>query len=88
MRGIIAHNRGFVDERYLRSVKNTKFNVGDCRKLDVENLFDGLKLLNEVVFETDSSARRKFGLATVEVRPRRKAKTKKPEKETRGTAAD
>jgi hypothetical protein len=85
-RNIIAHNRGFVDERYLRSVKNTKFNVGDCRKLDVENLFDGLKLLNEVVFETDSNARRKFGLATVTVRPRRKAKTEKPEKETRGTA--
>lgn len=78
-RNIIAHNRGFVDERYLRSVRNAKFNVGDCRKLDVDDLFHGMKLLNEVVFETDSKARRKFGLASVEVRPRKKAK--KPAKE-------
>ncbi|MEH2534395.1 hypothetical protein V1277_006310 [Bradyrhizobium sp. AZCC 1588] len=79
-RNIIAHNRGFVDERYLRSVRNAKFNVGDCRKLEVDDLFNGLKLLNEVVFETDSKARRKFGLASVEVRPRKKAKSKKPAK--------
>src|SRR6185312_17359653 len=71
-RNIIAHNRGFVDERYLRSVKNAKFKVGDCRKIEVDDLFNGLKLLNEVVFETDSKARRKFGLASVEVRPRKK----------------
>jgi hypothetical protein len=79
-RNIIAHNRGFVDERYLRSVNNSKFKVGDCRKLEVDELFRGLKLLNEVVFETDSAAQRKFGLTAVEVRPRRKPA--KPAEET------
>jgi hypothetical protein len=82
-RNIIARNRGFVDERYLRSVKNAKFNVGDCRKLDVDDLFDGMKLLDGVVFKTDSTARRKFGLATVVMRSPKNAKAKKTTKATR-----
>ncbi|MCK1626319.1 hypothetical protein IVA98_24810 [Bradyrhizobium sp. 160] len=76
-RNVIAHNRGFVDERYLRAVKNAKFKVGECRKIEVEELFNALKLLNGVVFATDSAARIKFKLATVEIRPRKKPGRKK-----------
>lgn len=81
-RNIIAHNRCFVDERYLRSVKNSNFNVGDCRKLEVDDLFDGIELLDGVVFQTDSMARRKFGLTTVAIRSAGNAKSKKAKEVT------
>lgn len=57
-RNIIAHNRGHVDERYLRSVKNPMFSLGSCRKLAADDFFLGFTLLNEVVFKTDSAAQK------------------------------
>ena len=65
----------------MRSDKNAKFKVAECRKIEVDELFSALKLLNGVVFGTDGSTRRKFKLATVEIRPRNKPERRK-KKET------
>jgi hypothetical protein len=66
-RNIIAHNRGLVDERYIRAVRTSSFKIGNSRILDADDLFRAHALLNEVVFETDKAARNKFGLQAVEI---------------------
>jgi hypothetical protein len=66
-RNIIAHNRGFIDERYTRAVGAPKSRIGTHRLLSVDYFFDAYSLLSDVVFKTDTAARSKFGLLTVKI---------------------
>jgi hypothetical protein len=66
-RNIIAHNRGFIDERYARTVGIPKSQVGTQRLLSVDYFFSSFSLLNDVVFKTDAAASSKFGLPTVNI---------------------
>ena len=63
-RGIIAHNRGIVDERYVRIVGSPRFALGAHRALEMDDLFDALGILHRVVFETDEAAIQTFGLSS------------------------
>jgi len=62
-RNAIAHNRGFVDDRYVRVVGTSRFAIGARRVLEVDDLFDALALLHRVVGDTDEVAIQKFGLS-------------------------
>ena len=66
-RNTIAHNRGVVDQKYVRSVKAPRFRLGDVRKFDNETLLGSMSLLNGVVDATDRAIVSSFGLETVEV---------------------
>ena len=63
-RNVIAHNRGIVDERYVRIVGSPRFALGAHRALEVDDLFDALGILHRVVFETDEAAIQTFGLSS------------------------
>jgi hypothetical protein len=56
-RNIIAHNRGFIDERYVRAVAIPKSQVGSQRLLKVDYFFSAHWLLSDIVFKTDAAAR-------------------------------
>lgn len=66
-RNVIAHNRGFIDEHYMRTVVSPRFQIGAARALEPADLFGALALLNRVVFATDEAALQKFGLNSVEI---------------------
>ncbi|MBD8006831.1 hypothetical protein [Bacillus norwichensis] len=66
IRNLIIHNRGYVDERYVKTIRNTKFKNGMKRNLSVDNLYDAIKDLNSVVYHTDEKAHEKFQLETME----------------------
>lgn len=68
-RNVIAHNRGVVDERYLRTVQNPRFGLGEVRKLEVDDLLSALALLHRIVAETDQCAAEKFRLPTGRLKP-------------------
>jgi hypothetical protein len=63
-RNIIVHNRGRVDERYLRTVPTSTCKIGELRELEVDDLFNGLSILNNIVSATDQEIAQKFNLAT------------------------
>lgn len=67
IRNIIIHNRGFVDERYVQSIKNTPFKNGMKRNLSVNNLYDAIKDFSSIVQHTDEKSYNKFQLETVEL---------------------
>jgi hypothetical protein len=66
-RNIIVHNRGLVDEKYLRSLNTSTFKVGDLRELDVDDMFETLETLNTIVSATDQKIVQKFSLITHEM---------------------
>jgi hypothetical protein len=66
-RNVITHNRGIVDQKYVRSVKAPNFKLGDVRKFDNSTLLASISLLNKVVDATDKAIVTNFGLETVEV---------------------
>jgi len=68
-RNVIAHNRGLVDDKYVRAIRMSRFNSGEVRRLDVDDLFGALALLHRVVGETDRLAVEKFQLSTVPMNP-------------------
>ncbi len=74
-RNVIAHNRGLVDEKYMRAAPKVRFNLGEVRELKVDDLFDALALLHRVVAETDRLAAEKFQLSTVPLNPETKTAT-------------
>lgn len=63
-RNVIVHNRGRVDEKYLRTVPTSAYKVGELREIDVDDLFSTLSILNSIVSETDQEIAQKFNLAT------------------------
>jgi hypothetical protein len=64
-RNAITHNRGVVDEKYIRTVPSSSFSLGVTRNLQVDDLFSALATLHRVVAETDRLAAEKFQLPTV-----------------------
>ena len=58
-RNIIAHNRGFIDERYARTVGIPKSQVGTQRLLSVDYFFSAFWLLSDVVFKTRRCGKQK-----------------------------
>jgi hypothetical protein len=57
-RNIIAHNRGIVDERYIRSVRHPSFPLGARRDLSVNYSYEAKNLLDKIVYNTDKSAQK------------------------------
>ncbi|HWA14382.1 MAG TPA: hypothetical protein VHA15_14920 [Burkholderiales bacterium] len=70
-RNLISHNRGIVDERFLRAVPNSKFKVGEVRELTVNDYEHCLDLLSNTVRATDDASARKFKLRRTRVSPRK-----------------
>lgn len=68
-RNVIAHNRGCVDERYLKAVPHTSFVAGAVRAMEVDDLFEAMHLLHTVVGSTDEAAAQKFGLLRAAILP-------------------
>jgi hypothetical protein len=75
-RNIIAHNRGIVDERYIRSVRHPSFPLGARRDLSVDYFYEAKNLLDKIVYNTDKSAQKKFALPKVQIK--RGAETPEP----------
>lgn len=71
-RNLIAHSRCVVDEKYVRSVRNTPFKAGELRKLEVDDLFGLLVLFDRVVIATDKTAAKKFKLRRKPLAPKKK----------------
>lgn len=63
-RNIIVHSRGRIDERYLRTVPASTYKIGELRKLEVDDLFTALSILNTIVSAIDQEIARKFNLET------------------------
>lgn len=63
-RNIIVHNRGRIDERYLRTVPASTYKSGELRELEVDDLFKALSILNTIVSATDQEIAKKFILET------------------------
>ena len=66
-RNAIAHNGGVIDHKYLATVKNPRFKIGEIRVLEVDDLLGTTSLLGEVVGATDSLAVSSFGLETIDL---------------------
>lgn len=67
IRNIIVHNRCIVDEKYVKAAEKSKFNVGDLREIEVDELFNMINIFTTLVKETDNSSIEKFGLARIEI---------------------
>ena len=63
-RNIITHNRGRVDEKYLRTMPTSNYKIGELRVLQVDDLFSTLSVLDEIVSSTDLEIAQKFNLTT------------------------
>lgn len=61
-RNIIVHNRGRVDEKYLRTAPTSAYRLGDLRRLEVDDLFNAIAILNMAVSATDQAIAQKFNL--------------------------
>jgi hypothetical protein len=64
MRNIIVHNRGRIDEKYIRSIPATSYKLGQICDLKVDDLFKAFNLLDVVVSATDQAITKKFGPKT------------------------
>ncbi len=64
-RNVITHSRGVIDEKYVRAVKNSRYNVGEVRRLDTDELIDCVTLLNRTVNQTDNAVATKYDLDQV-----------------------
>jgi hypothetical protein len=84
-RNLITHNRGIVDQKYLRLVSSPRFGVGQARRLEVDDLFGTLELLNEAVGATDHAVVAKFRLPKVPIRRRDHDATKAKAEAPKGT---
>jgi hypothetical protein len=69
IRNLIAHNRGVVNETFLRRLPRSDARDGDLVALEVDRVMSELKFLTERVFDIDQRAVSKFGLPTVRPAP-------------------
>ena len=69
IRNIIVHNRGIIDKKYLRTHRDSKFEFGKLREIDVDELFESDNILHKVVSDTDIAIQGKFNLPTVTISP-------------------
>ena len=63
-RNTIVHNRGRIDDKYLRTVRNSKFRKGDKRKIETDDYFGAEQMLHSIVRTTDEAAVAKYTLET------------------------
>lgn len=68
LRNIVVHNRGCIDERYADAVPSRRAEIGKKRGISVDDLFQGMDILNRVAVYTDSALSGKFSLTQVDVR--------------------
>lgn len=61
-RNSIVHNRGLIDDKYLRTVRNSKFRTGEKREIEVNDFYRAVQILNGVVLATDQGVASKYGL--------------------------
>lgn len=61
-RNCIVHNRGLIDDKYLRTVKNPKFRKGEKREIEISGFEETVQILNRVVLATDQGVASKYGL--------------------------
>jgi hypothetical protein len=61
-RNTIIHNRGRIDDKYLRTVKNSKTRKGEKREIAVGEYFEAEEMLGSIVIATDHAAAAKYGL--------------------------
>lgn len=61
-RNVIVHNRAIIGEKYIRNVANPRFQIGEIRKLDVDDLFIVTKEIVSFVNTSDETIATKFGL--------------------------
>lgn len=62
IRNIIAHNRGVVDKKFIRSIPTGVYPLGTRRNISVDELFEAVALLDQVVALTDAAIQQKFDL--------------------------
>jgi hypothetical protein len=67
-RNAIVHNRGCIDDKYLRTVRDSKFKKGEKRKILVDDFFHAMSFLSQIVVDTDRAAVSKYGLETSPVK--------------------
>jgi hypothetical protein len=61
-RNSIVHNRGLIDDKYLRTVKNSKCTNGAKREIEVKEFDRAVQILSRVVLATDQGVASKYGL--------------------------
>jgi hypothetical protein len=66
-RNTIVHNRGH--EKYLRTVKNSKFRRGEKRKITVDDYLEAEQIFERIVIATDQEAVVKYGLESSPLSP-------------------
>ncbi len=65
IRNLIAHNRGVVNQTFLRRLPGSAAKEGDLVALEVDRVMSELKFLTERVFDIDQRVASKFALPTV-----------------------
>jgi hypothetical protein len=61
-RNCIVHNRGLIDDKYLRTVETPKFRKYEKREIEVSDFEETVQILNRVVLATDQGVVSKYGL--------------------------
>ena len=68
IRNVIAHNRGVVDEKYVKATESKTFAIGTVRNVSVDDFFQAMSMFHRIVTETDRIAAEKFQLPKVLLR--------------------
>ena len=68
LRNIVVHNRGRIDERYMKAVPNFRGTIGIKRTIDVDDLLQAFQVLDNVVSMTDTAIADKFSLPQTQIR--------------------
>jgi hypothetical protein len=77
-RNLIGHNRGVVDQKYLRIAKASRFQAGERRKLKPDELFAAIALLGQIVEATDRAVATSFGLEILPLEKLDKTEEQRP----------
>jgi len=64
-RNVIVHNRGLVDEKYLKVSATSPFKLGGCRLLEPTDFLEVSEFISECVLQTDAATVSKFGIPVV-----------------------
>jgi hypothetical protein len=64
-RNLIVHNRGIVNEIFLRKTADLSAKIGEPLELSNDQIFDDLDFIAKTVYDVDVRAVQKFGLSPV-----------------------
>jgi hypothetical protein len=64
-RNIIVHNRGIVNEIFLKRTSGWSAKIGEPLQLSTNQVFDDLEFISQTVYDIDARAVEKFGLSSV-----------------------